>query len=215
MLNLNELNGFGVSAGDVVPPITYTNTWGITNNGSTSTTISNAALVPGDKTLILGVMQSDNGGRARTTTAVDIGGVAGVLRASASNGEEYHSNMTFWEVQTSLEVATIIIYRTGGGGIHGAGVARLWTFATPLGAPDSVLVGDGTITKYQGGVVLALANGFIGAPYISGIANNSAAYWVNVSAHEMPLGPSGPASVSHGPVTHYYNQMMLAVSWAL
>lgn len=222
MLNVSQLIGFGVG-GSIVPPVTYANTWAITNNGSTTTYISDVAVIPGTKTLVFGIMQSDNGGRTRFTTGVSITGGTATLRAQANNdGAEYHTDLSFWEVQTELEVITITINRTSGG-VHGAGVARMWVFPSPLGAPAATLrlaaYGSaptdafGTLDKHADGRVLALVNGYNGTPYISGIANNGDVVWVNRSAHELPTITTLGASISYGPITGFYNQMMLAVSW--
>lgn len=215
MLNTTELIGFG-AGGEDVPPITYTNTFPITYP-SVSSTFSGINLIPGTKTLVFGIMQHDNGGRYRHTTNVTVNGVAAVRLVTATNSKEYNAEMSFWEITTDADVATIIVYNNGGGS-HGGGVARMWTFARPLGTPTATTVliyttRTGTITKYQGGVVLALANGFSAGTTIGGIENLSDYVWVNRSAHEVPTVTTINAPISYGSVTTYYNQMMLAVSW--
>ena len=222
MLNINQLIGFGDMAEDTLPDITYSNTWGISNNSASSTSISGVALPPGSKKLMFGIMQSANGGFQRNTTGMTINGIPATLRAQASNaGYEYFSHMSFWEAPTTTDtLVNLVITRTGGGSTHGVGVARMWIFSdsTTLGPPADTLVRiytntSGTIDKHAGGVVLALSNGFNGSSYISGIANPAPVYWVNTARHEVPITTTLNAPVSYGVVTQYYNQMMLAVSW--
>lgn len=216
MLDTTELIGFG-AGGEDIPPITaYANTFNI-YYPSTVNTFNGYSLLSGTKTLVFGIMQHDNGGRHRYTTNVTVNGLPATLRGSAYNGYEYCADMSFWEIQTSADTMDLVIYNNGGGS-HGMGVARMWTFPKPLGTPaDSVALiytnTSGVIDKYKDGVVLALANGFAAGVYIGGIPASGYPVWVNGAAAEIPTATVTNAAVSYGSVTQYYNQMMYALSW--